>query len=206
MTKQEYKMIKKTIQNNKTLLLLPFLTILSACGTSGSNDAVVKDRSDHATTLIDAIVREKSAYDWQDSTIPEDNTVEFVADSAELQALEEMQATQAKFTLYFPYDDFDIDELNTQEIIKHANFMRNNPKIKLRLEGHADERGTREYNLALGENRAISVKEVLSLYQGLSSRVQTISYGEEKPVVEGHDEAAWEKNRRVEFVYQLNAK
>ena len=206
MTKQEHKMTKKTIQNNKTLLLLPFLTILSACGTGGSNDAVVKDRSDHATTLIDAIVREKSAYDWQDSTIPEDNTVEFVADSAELQALEEMQATQAKFTLYFPYDDFDIDELNTQEIIKHANFMRNNPKIKLRLEGHADERGTREYNLALGENRAISVKEVLSLYQGLGSRVQTISYGEEKPVVEGHDEAAWEKNRRVEFVYQLNAK
>ena len=199
-------MIKKTIQNNKTLLLLPFLTILSACGTGGSSDAVVKDRSDNATTLIDAIVREKSAYDWQDSTIPEDNTVEFVADSAELQALEEMQATQAKFTLYFPYDDFDIDELNTQEIIKHANFMRNNPKIKLRLEGHADERGTREYNLALGENRAISVKEVLSLYQGLGSRVQTISYGEEKPVVEGHDEAAWEKNRRVEFVYQLNAK
>ena len=206
MTKQEHKMIKKTIQNNKTLLLLPFLTILSACGTGGSSDAVVKDRSDNATTLIDAIVREKSAYDWQDSTIPEDNTVEFVADSAELQALEEMQATQAKFTLYFPYDDFDIDELNTQEIIKHANFMRNNPKIKLRLEGHADERGTREYNLALGENRAISVKEVLSLYQGLGSRVQTISYGEEKPVVEGHDEAAWEKNRRVEFVYQLNAK
>jgi len=71
----------------------------------------------------------------------------------------------------------------------------------LRLEGHADERGTREYNLALGENRALSVKEVLSLYD-LSSRVEVISFGEEKPIAQSHDEAGWKMNRRVEFIYQ----
>jgi len=71
----------------------------------------------------------------------------------------------------------------------------------LRLEGHADERGTREYNLALGENRALAVKEVLGLYD-LNSRVEVISFGEEIPLIQAHDESAWGKNRRVEFIYQ----
>ena len=103
-------------------------------------------------------------------------------------------------TLYFSYDDSEIDEAATRVIIEHANFMQNNPSARLRLEGHADERGTREYNLALGENRALSVKEVLGLYN-LEDRVIVVSFGEERPVAIEHNEAAWEKNRRVEFVY-----
>lgn len=79
--------------------------------------------------------------------------------------------------------------------------MRDNPTLDLRLEGHADERGTREYNLALGENRALAVKEILGLYD-LSSRVKVVSFGEENPVVQLHDESAWQQNRRVEFIYQ----
>jgi peptidoglycan-associated lipoprotein len=69
------------------------------------------------------------------------------------------------------------------------------------LEGHADERGTREYNLALGENRALAVKDVLALY-GLLSRTQVISYGEEKPISNEHNEEGWKKNRRVDFIYE----
>ena len=72
--------------------------------------------------------------------------------------------------------------------------------VNLRLEGHADERGTREYNLALGENRALSVKEVLGLYN-LDDRIIVVSYGEESPILTGSNEEAWEKNRRVEFSY-----
>ena len=78
--------------------------------------------------------------------------------------------------------------------------MRDNPDVRLRLVGHADERGTREYNLALGENRALSVKEVLGLYE-LSSRIDVVSYGEERPISTVHDESGWKQNRRVEFVY-----
>lgn len=104
------------------------------------------------------------------------------------------------FVLYFAYDDTEIDEAATRVIIEHANLMQNNPSVRLRLEGHADERGTREYNLALGENRALSVKEVLGLYN-LEDRVVVVSYGEEQPVEIEHNEEAWEKNRRVEFVY-----
>ena len=103
-------------------------------------------------------------------------------------------------TLYFAFDDTEINEAATRVIIEHANFMQNHPNVRLRLEGHADERGTREYNLALGENRALSVKEVLGLYN-LEERVVVVSYGEERPVAIEHNEEAWEKNRRVEFVY-----
>ena len=74
----------------------------------------------------------------------------------------------------------------------------------MRLEGHGDERGSREYNIALGDRRAQSVRRVL-LFQGASSdQVETVSYGEEKPMELGHDEAAWSKNRRVELIYTVN--
>ena len=115
-------------------------------------------------------------------------------------AVAELEKIGGSFVLYFAYDDTEIDEAATRVIIEHANFMQNNPNVRLRLEGHADERGTREYNLALGENRALSVKEVLGLYN-LEDRVVVVSYGEEQPVEIEHNEEAWEKNRRVEFVY-----
>jgi len=115
-------------------------------------------------------------------------------------AVAELEKVGGSFTIYFAYDDTEIDEAATRVIIEHANFMQNNPSVRLRLEGHADERGTREYNLALGENRALSVKEVLGLYN-LEDRVVVVSYGEEQPVEIEHNEEAWEKNRRVEFVY-----
>ena len=115
-------------------------------------------------------------------------------------AVLELESSGIPSTLYFAYDDTEIDEAATRVIIEHANFMQNNRSVRLRLEGHADERGTREYNLALGENRALSVKEVLGLYN-LEDRVVVVSYGEEQPVAIEHNEEAWEKNRRVEFVY-----
>ena len=115
-------------------------------------------------------------------------------------AISEFGNNADSFTLYFAYDDTEIDEVATIIIIQHANFMQSNPSVNLRLEGHADERGTREYNLALGENRALSVKEVLGLYN-LDDRIIVVSYGEEQPILTGSNEEAWEKNRRVEFVY-----
>ena len=131
-----------------------------------------------------------------------DELIEALVESAAetKSAVAELEKVGGSFTLYFAYDDTEIDEAATRVIIEHANFMQNNPSVRLRLEGHADERGTREYNLALGENRALSVKEVLGLYN-LEDRVVVVSYGEERPVAIEHNEDAWEKNRRVEFVY-----
>ena len=120
--------------------------------------------------------------------------------AAMLAIIENFKNSSDSFVLYFSYDDTEIDEVSTRAIIEHANFMQDNPSVSLRLEGHADERGTREYNLALGENRALSVKEVLSLYN-LDDRILVVSYGEESPVMVGSNELAWEENRRVEFFY-----
>jgi peptidoglycan-associated lipoprotein len=128
-------------------------------------------------------------------------TKALVDDAAALLAIiENFKNSSDSFILYFDYDDTEIDEASTRTIIEHANFMQNNPSVSLRLEGHADERGTREYNLALGENRALSVKEVLGLYN-LEDRILVVSYGEESPILVGGNEEAWEENRRVEFSY-----
>jgi len=84
----------------------------------------------------------------------------------------------------------------------HATYMSANGGARVTLEGHADERGTREYNIALADRRAQSVKKLL-LFQGASSsQITIISYGEEKPAALGHDEAAWKLNRRAELVYE----
>jgi len=120
--------------------------------------------------------------------------------AALLAIIKNFKDSSGSFTLYFSYDDTEIDEASTRTIIEHANFMQDNPSVSLRLEGHADERGTREYNLALGENRALSVKEVLGLYN-LDDRITVVSYGEESPALYGSSEEAWKKNRRVEFSY-----
>jgi len=160
-----------------------------------SNDALVEIAQ--AKGLEDKIILDEDG-----NLVNRDELIEALREGAaetEL-AVAELQKAGGSFVLYFAYDDTEIDEAATRVIIEHANLMQNNPSVRLRLEGHADERGTREYNLALGENRALSVKEVLGLYN-LEDRVVVVSYGEEQPVEIEHNEEAWEKNRRVEFVY-----
>ena len=101
--------------------------------------------------------------------------------------------------LYFDYDSYSIKPSYQSVIEAHARFINSNPSGKVMLEGHTDERGGREYNLALGQRRAQSAKNYLVQLGVDASRLPTISYGEEKPAVEGDDEAAWSKNRRDEF-------
>jgi peptidoglycan-associated lipoprotein len=158
----------------------------------------VEDLSDSVLMLDD----ESGSFSGEDLTDSGVSSEEQTRAQTETEvAVETLEDAGVSFVLYFSYDDTEIDEEATQVIIDHANFMRNNPGISLKLEGHADERGTREYNLALGENRALSVKEVLGLY-GLENRVEVVSFGEEQPIAFTHDEDSWQKNRRVEFIYQ----
>ena len=103
-------------------------------------------------------------------------------------------------TVYFEYDSAAIDQRSEVIVRRHAQHLSNNPR-KVLLEGHADERGTRDYNLALGERRAQSVSNILKTAGMPSGIISTISYGEEKPVSTGHNESDWKKNRRVEIVY-----
>lgn len=107
----------------------------------------------------------------------------------------------SKRTVYFDFDKSEIKPEARQIIEAHADYLAANPNVRIVLEGHCDERGTREYNLSLGERRAKAVERVMSLLGAASDQVELVSYGEERPVAMGHDEAAWELNRRVEFIY-----
>lgn len=107
-----------------------------------------------------------------------------------------------KTRVYFDFDSSAIDSESRGIIEQHAAYLAENPDIKINLTGHADERGTREYNLALGERRGDSVERMLSVLGINGDRVTTISYGEEQPLAMGHDETSWRVNRRVEFIYQ----
>lgn len=102
-------------------------------------------------------------------------------------------------TVYFDLDSYDIRPDAKPLLAEAARLMRQYPQISLRLEGHCDERGTAEYNLALGEKRANAVRDYLVGLGVERSRLSTVSFGKERPADLGHDEAAWAKNRRVEF-------
>lgn len=100
------------------------------------------------------------------------------------------------------YFDFDKSELKPEAraiLTKKAEWLRANPTFKIRIEGNCDERGTNEYNLALGERRADAAWKFINALGISGDRMTTVSYGEEKPAVQGHDEKAWSKNRRDEF-------
>jgi peptidoglycan-associated lipoprotein len=107
--------------------------------------------------------------------------------------------TQVMDTVYFEFDQATLSELAKETLVRNAEWLRSNPNARIQVEGNADERGTPEYNLALGDRRATAVKSYLSSLGIDGGRLMTISYGEERPADAGHGEEAWEKNRRVDF-------
>lgn len=101
---------------------------------------------------------------------------------------------------YFTYDSINLDQKSVESLIVHAKKMQQEQYLKLRLEGHTDERGSRNYNLALGENRALAIRDIFTLYD-VDDRIEIVSYGEEKPQAYKHNTKAWQKNRRVELIF-----
>lgn len=108
----------------------------------------------------------------------------------------------AKSSVYFEYDRDDIQPQFMGVVEEHAKYLRANPALRVRIEGNADERGSREYNVALGQRRADAVMKALGLLGVPASRMEAVSYGEEKPRRTGHDEASWAENRRDDVVLE----
>lgn len=103
--------------------------------------------------------------------------------------------------IYFDFDKSEIKPEYADIVAAHARNLTSHPNQKVRLEGNTDERGTREYNIGLGERRAQAVRRALMLQGVAESQVSTVSYGAERPAAEGDEEAAWAQNRRVELAY-----
>jgi peptidoglycan-associated lipoprotein len=114
----------------------------------------------------------------------------------------ERQRLMQELVVYFDYDTADILPEFNALLAAHGQFLAQNPNTQLRLEGHADERGSREYNIGLGERRAQAVRRVLMLQGAGGMQLTTVSYGEERPTQTGSDDEAWRLNRRVELVYR----
>jgi peptidoglycan-associated lipoprotein len=103
--------------------------------------------------------------------------------------------------VYFEHDSSSVRQQDQDTLTAHAAYLGEHPNITVRLEGHTDERGSREYNLALGERRALSIRQILMLQGASINQFQVTSFGEERTAVEGDDESAWQQNRRVEIIY-----
>jgi peptidoglycan-associated lipoprotein len=108
----------------------------------------------------------------------------------------------SKSTIYFMLDSSQVQADFVPVIAAHAQYLVAHPDQRVIVQGHGDERGTREYNIALGEQRSKSVASMLKAQSVAGTQLDIVSYGEEKPVALGHDEASWELNRRVELIYQ----
>lgn len=115
--------------------------------------------------------------------------------------LDDPNSLLAERFVYFEFNKSDVRPEDRAVIGAHARYLQQNPGATMSLEGHADERGTREYNSALGERRAKAVRNLLTIQGGAGQQIRTVSWGEERPIDRGHDEVAWAANRRVEIVY-----
>ena len=119
-------------------------------------------------------------------------------------ALTDPDSSLSKRVIYFSYDSTTVKPEFMPMVKAHARYLARHSNVRITLQGHTDERGSREYNVALGEQRARSIARKLGVLGAGEEQLRVISYGEEKPASYGHDERAWQLNRRVEIVYPRN--
>jgi peptidoglycan-associated lipoprotein len=116
-------------------------------------------------------------------------------------ALKDPRNILSRRNIYFDYDQFTVKEEFRPLVEAHAKYLQANRSARVILQGNTDERGTREYNIALGQKRADAVKNMMLLYGATEVQIETVSFGKEKPRREGHDESSWAENRRVDIVH-----
>ena len=176
----------------RILAIVGLVLMLAACGSSVKlNDVAVEDKTGTAVQPLPADGADGSA-----------TTGRNVAGVALADSAAAGQGPNAARVIYFDYDSFSIKPEFQPAIEAHAKFLGSDRNRKLAVEGHTDERGGREYNLALGQKRAESVRRALTLLGVADAQVEAVSFGKEKPVAQGADEASLAKNRRAEINYR----
>jgi peptidoglycan-associated lipoprotein len=175
---------------HKLLTAILASLILAACGSQPpapeQTAAKVEDRTPEPikieTPPVKQVVTEKVA--------------EYSLDS-----LRDPKSILSKRSVFFDYDQYVIKDEFKALLEAHGRYLVGHGKVKMLIQGNTDERGSREYNIALGQRRADSVRQMMVLLGAKEQQIETVSFGEEKPRAEGHDEAAWAQNRRGDIVY-----
>lgn len=181
------------------------LVCLSGCNTLGGtgnqdgslneDGVIVEDRGTSANGVDGGGV---SGSDFGDGT----ETQIFVGDGDfQGDILDDPANALSNRVVYFEYDSSSVRPEDQLTLEAHASYLASNPTASLRLEGHTDQRGSREYNLALGERRALAIRQILMIQGADINQFQVTSFGEERPQNEGDSETNWQNNRRVELIY-----
>ncbi len=175
--------------NKNLMIVLIFTAFLFACESTPekADDAVAVE--DQGTNLSDADDSEAQAYGTDDD------------DLSAMSSLDDPTSLLSVRIIYFEYDSSEVKSEDRTTVEAHAAYLVENPDTIITLEGHADERGSREYNLALGERRAQTVERQMTLIGASPDQIRTVSYGEERPAIDDHDDYSWSQNRRVEIIY-----
>ncbi|WP_028303842.1 peptidoglycan-associated lipoprotein Pal [Oceanospirillum maris] len=182
---------------SKTLFFGATLAILAGCGGNAATQDQEEGAAGTDTEVQPVITSDGSS---SDSAITGEQMGQDV-ENLEEKAEEVVAAMPEIETIYFDFDTSSIRADSREVLDMHVAYLRVNSDAKVVLEGHADERGTREYNMALGLRRANAVKSYFQVQGVNSDQLEVVSYGEEKAAVMGHNNAAWSKNRRVEIQY-----
>jgi len=185
----------------KLLLSLVMVMLLAACASGVKlNDVPVEDKSGAKVSVTPdpvmpaPVTAATASKDAKSAVVPVDSSA-----SSNLGA---GPAGNVAKVIFFDYDSYVVKSEFQTAIEAHAQFLKANPRAKVSLEGHTDERGGREYNIALGQKRADAVRQSLSLLGVQETQVESVSFGKEKPSAQGSDESAFAKNRRAEFFYR----
>ena len=203
--------------------LFYFVTIIlffTSCATTTDRQSILGTEADINYVESDADRAAREAQEEMDAQAAEQAELEAQAERERLRQEEEMRASGSNAdeevygssgaflptekSIYFDYDIYKVKSEYAELVSKHGNYITSNSFYSIKLEGNCDERGGIEYNLALGDRRANSVKDALTAVGVDSSRIETISYGSEKPIAFGKDEKSYSLNRRVDIVYLNN--
>ena len=172
----------------KLALYLVVAAVAAACASKETKEPAVSDRSSAVPPI--------TAGGTTGTTRPTQPTQPMARNE-----LTDPSSPLSKRSVYFDYDSNAVKDEYRGLVTAHSRYLADKRDSRIRIEGNCDERGSREYNLALGQRRAESVKKVMTVLGVSDGRIETTSYGEEKPVAMGHDEAAWAQNRRADIKY-----
>ncbi|WP_417688109.1 peptidoglycan-associated lipoprotein Pal [Pseudidiomarina sp.] len=169
------------------LIAVPMLTLAACSSSQGADDAASQQTN-------------QQQQQGQQGSGVELDAAERTKTPEEIRA-EQMETLRQENIVYFAFDDSRVSSEYAQMLSEHAEFLVQNPNVTVTIEGHADERGTPEYNIALGERRAKAVAQYMQNLGVSASQMETVSYGEEKPLVNASTQSAYAKNRRGVLVY-----